>query len=162
MTMIMMLGREVRRVPMDWDQGEEVCFGKFYELALEGYLERKRKWDTGEDPDRAKYGKEDMAFEEWEGVPPDPAYYWPGRAWPEGTEMGIQVYETVSEGTPITAVYVDTPAGRAAMARDWLEGDTSISSRLTLEDRRATIDAELDGTRGGVFGTEIGSGNPVR
>lgn len=158
--MIMMLGREVRRVPMDWEQ-EDSCFGEFYELALEEWLERKRKWDAGEDPDREKYGKQDMSFPEWDGGPPNPEYYWPGRAWPEGVEMGIQMYETVSEGSPVSAVHPDTPEGRLALAEDWASGDSSISSSMTIGDRLETINAQLGDSSGGVFGTDIQTGRPV-
>ena len=43
------------------------------------------------------------AFCDWHGRFPDPDYYRP--RWDESLAVGYQVYETVSEGTPVTPVF---------------------------------------------------------
>src|SRR5690606_25679196 len=57
-------------------------------------------WEAGTHPDR-----DDDApryFWEWEGAPPDEEYYRP--KWTEPATC-YQVYETVSEGTPVSPVF---------------------------------------------------------
>lgn len=51
--------------------------------------------EVGKHPDQADY-----PYWEYEGAPPDPEYYRPIFA--EGEATWYQVYETVSEGTPVT------------------------------------------------------------
>jgi hypothetical protein len=43
------------------------------------------------------------SFCSWNGQPPDPDYYRP--KWDENAAMGYAVYETVSEGTPVTPAF---------------------------------------------------------
>lgn len=43
---------------------------------------------------------EHCTFVEWHGAPPDPDYYRP--KWADGEATWYQMYETVSEGTPVT------------------------------------------------------------
>ena len=57
-------------------------------------------WERGERPDYCDGDDRNLQFWEWDGGPPDPAYYRPD--WPEGHATWFQVYETVSEGTPVT------------------------------------------------------------
>lgn len=65
-------------------------------------------WISGEhDRIIAEYGESDYpkgqpyaAFCRWHGTPPDPSYYRP--PWNESEATWWQVYETVSEGTPVT------------------------------------------------------------
>jgi hypothetical protein len=61
------------------------------------WIEGLRAWEAGEDPNRERY--QHRWFWEWDGDPPDPAYYLPNGL-PEKT--WFQVYETVSEGTPVS------------------------------------------------------------
>jgi len=93
------MGREIRRVPLDWEHPFDYermqlhpLFDDTYEAALADYdQERAKAVDDGHDPD------------EWVGGPPDPAYHRP--AWPDGATLGYQVYETISEGTPLSPVF---------------------------------------------------------
>jgi hypothetical protein len=78
--------RSLRQAQADWDEG-------------------LRKWDSGDDPDRERFtqdGGEPYPYEEWNGERPgdDDLYYRPD--WPEDVELGYQLYETVSEGTPLS------------------------------------------------------------
>jgi hypothetical protein len=45
-------------------------------------------------------GERDMEYWDWDGGPPDPAYHRP--RWKKGEATWYQMYETVSEGTPVT------------------------------------------------------------
>lgn len=106
------MGREIRRVPPNWEHpkrqkfdyrtGREVeSYQPLYDRAFapqmrEWYAEWE-KWERGEKPE----GSEDTAnFWDWDGGPPDPEYHRPN--WPEGSATWFQVYETVSEGTPVS------------------------------------------------------------
>lgn len=111
------MGREVRRVPPDWDHPvARRSFGEGYQPmrdrdAEDAWAEWQREyagWLGGEHARvAAEYGGKDYppgepyrAFCRWHGGPPDPAYYRP--KWAEGEATWFQAYETVSEGTPVT------------------------------------------------------------
>ena len=118
------MGREIRRVPPGWQHPRKKCehspwFGGCSEaLENDGYCYQpmhdrvwaeemakydveEAAWDRGERPE---YCDPDYkgSFVDWNGEPPDPAYYRP--AW-TAEPTHYQVYETVSEGTPLTPVF---------------------------------------------------------
>lgn len=109
------MGREVRRVPPDWEHPKEQKFNTFtgkmeerffplfdrpFEEAAREWLDEAIAWDNGTDPDCAEHKATHPFYWQWSNMPPNPAYYRPD--WPEGTATHYQVYETVSEGTPVT------------------------------------------------------------
>lgn len=117
------MGRELRRVPPNWQHPQEDKYNPFkgitetrykplfdeaVDVAWNEWWEEFEKWKAIEgDRVRAEYGEADYpkdqpyaAFCAWHGSPPDPDYYRP--AWNEGEATWFQVYETVSEGTPVT------------------------------------------------------------
>lgn len=125
------MSREIRRVPLDWVHPRradghryigqtEVAYQPMvdepYRAAIEGWISDYRRWESGDDPDRAEHP--DLEYWDWAGGPPDPAYHRPD--WDPATMTAYQVYETVSEGTPISPVLID----RAALI-DWLVNDGS-------------------------------------
>ncbi len=146
MPMLMLLSREVRRVPLDYEPPQDErghprpVFDRFYGDALAEWEAGKRRWDTGEDPDRRA---RNYSWEEWVGEKPDPDFYLPGVAWPEGAVIGIRMYETVTEGTPISRAYPDTEEGRTAMAAELASANTSITSGMTAAEWRQIIDGGL-------------------
>lgn len=164
MPMVMMSGRELRRVPLDYQhptdsQGRNrPIFLEFYEDALERWVAEWREWQAGTHPDLQRDGlaadAKRLLFAEWHGGPPDPETYLTVR-WPEDAEMGIQMWETVTEGTPISRVFPDSDDGRRAMAEELAstQGNT-ILAHFTPDDWLGVISGE-------VIGTEIGSGAPV-
>lgn len=114
------MGREIRRVPPNWQHPKteqpnhqhEECYQPMRdqdaETAWADWQEEYAAWLAGEH-DRviteygsASYPKNEpyRAFCTWHGQPPDPKYYRP--TWAEGSATWWQVYETVSEGTPVT------------------------------------------------------------
>jgi len=105
------MGREIRRVPADWDHPKkeqydprtrrvveqyQPMFNKSFMQAAREWMDKAVAWDNGTDPNKAEY----PFFWQWDGMPPDPEYYRPD--WPNESMTHYQVYETVSEGTPVT------------------------------------------------------------
>jgi hypothetical protein len=125
-----MMGREIRRVPAGWEhpvdpnpnprwgpsrwdwtgQGRyfQPLFDEDYETALQQWWDERQQWKAG-----THEFQSDGTYEEFAGRSPDPAYYRP--AWPEEERACFQVYETVSEGTPVSPVF----ASREELA-SWL------------------------------------------
>lgn len=124
------MSRVIRRVPLDWqhptyrqradelglpclvsahlaDQPQPM-FDQTFTEAINDYAVREQAWLDQTDP---QYDPR-FSWEEWAGAerPTDPRSYRP--AWDEPAN-GIQLYETISEGTPLPycPVFADTAAG---------------------------------------------------
>lgn len=106
------MGREIRRVPPDWThprtrrfngrvwvEDYQPLFDKPFEAAAREWMDAAIAWDNGTDPDCVKHKATHPFYWQWSTMPPDPKYYRP-RWTSEPTHY--QVYETVSEGTPVT------------------------------------------------------------
>ena len=129
------MGREVRRVPADWehpkcrDGGYQPLYDEDFESAASKWLEECIQWSKGEHPDQhadwAKSAKDHKYFWQWHGDPPDKNYYRP--AWPESARTHFQMYEHVSEGTPISPV-METPE---ALARWLADNEASAFGNMT-------------------------------
>ena len=142
------MGREVRRVPADWvhpqQEGRPDVLQPLYDRtfadAAREWREHFLAWEDGYNALLGRRRKEDETEEFWEsdGGPPDREYYRPD--WPEKTRTHFQMYETVSEGTPISPV-METPE---ALAR-WL-CDNSASA---FAGQTASYEAWLRVARGG-------------
>jgi hypothetical protein len=126
------MGREVRKVPADWqhpkitkfnylkgcdEERYQPMFDQPFAPAMREWYAAWEAWERGERPE----GSEDCAnYWDWSGDPPDPAYYRPD--WPEESRTHLMMYEDTSEGTPISPAFA-TPE---ELAR-WL-ADTGASS----------------------------------
>lgn len=95
-------------------------------------------WERGERPDYCSDQGSEMEFWEYEGDPPDREYYRP--EWSDAERTHYQMYETTSEGTPISPV-MDSPE---ALAR-WLV-DNKASA---FADQTASYEAWLRICNGG-------------
>jgi len=105
------MGREIRRVPPNWDHPvTKDKYGRDCRQPMhdETFDERFAKWLA--DFDRIRAGNLDeierecypRGLADWlvdEGQPPDPAYY---RPWKSEEATWFQLWETVSEGTPVS------------------------------------------------------------
>lgn len=118
------MGREIRRVPAGWEHPRQYCrhspwaggcdeakahggyclkplYDHSYEEAARDWMAEFRKWDA------LPVGHEDKGSEEffwdWHGTPPDKEYYRP--AWTDEERTHYQIYETASEGTPVSPVF---------------------------------------------------------
>lgn len=116
------MGREVRRVPADWHHpcvanGPHAgCYiplydGRRYAPELEAWLEGARKWSEGYRVEWDLNGRPcgweprdgtqlEESYEEWAGDVPERRWYTPD--WPEEERTHWQMYNTTSEGTPMT------------------------------------------------------------
>jgi hypothetical protein len=166
------MGREVRMVPADWEHPKyredtaphEHAVGRYIPLFDGSYEEAAREWDKGwekwqeglvEDysatgpgwrPVDQKY--HDMRYTDYAGSRPSPDGYMP--TWPEGIATHYRMYETTSEGTPISPAF-ETPE---ALAR-WL-ADTGASSFAGMT---ATYEQWLAVARGGYAPSAVLSEN---
>jgi hypothetical protein len=120
------MGREIRRVPPNWEHPRQRCphspwaggcdeakahngecykplYDQDFESAIEAWIAEYALWKKGEHPDQEKYEfTQGQTYWEWAGAPPDPDYYRP--KWTEEPTW-YQVYQTVSEGTPVTPAF---------------------------------------------------------
>ena len=122
------MGREVRRVPGNWEHpkypnGDFVPLydGSSFTDELREWEKHAAKWAEGlyysweggwiplED------GKKSVGFEEWYGHKPYPDDYMP--EWPEEERTHLMMYETTSEGTPISPAF-ETPEELAQWLAD--------------------------------------------
>jgi hypothetical protein len=114
------VGREIRRVPPNWEHPKHQVFNHRTNRLEEQYLPLRKidvqtAWngwfadflEFNYELQAGKHGKHGydktqpyLSFCDWYGKPPDPKHFRP--AWPEETATWYQVYETVSEGTPVT------------------------------------------------------------
>lgn len=106
------MGREVRRVPADWEHptygnGRYVPLYEDYETAYKNFMEKVEKDGLQE-------------ALEWFGSAPNKNDYMP--TWNEEVKTHYMMYETTSEGTPISPAF-ETPEELA----QWL-ADTGASS----------------------------------
>lgn len=109
------MGREIRRVPANWQHPKYTAedapilnrVGQYcpmhdedYLTALNRWWEAHRLWETGKHPNqdpRYRY------YSQYDGDPPTVHSYRP--AWSDDEATWWQVYETVSEGTPVTPAF---------------------------------------------------------
>ena len=99
------MGREIRMVPPNWDhpkdergQLQSMFNSSFAQVAAE-WKANFARWESGERPDYADEDDRKLEYWEWEGPPPDRDSY---RPWNDEDATWFQLWETVSEGTPIT------------------------------------------------------------
>lgn len=124
------MGREVRRVPKDWQHPKKREFSyrtgqyeesyqpmhdrSFAEAMDEWYAEWK-KWEAGEYSEYVDEDSKKLPYWEWSAPPPDPAYYMP--QWPAHERTHLMMYEDTTEGTPISPAF-ETPEELARWLAD--------------------------------------------
>jgi hypothetical protein len=111
------MGREVRRVPKDWQHPKtreynvlKHCYEeRYHPMFDEPFAPKMREWfaeweawERGEKPAEAV----SETYVEYAGGPPRPEYYRPD--WPEESRTHLMMYEDTSEGTPISPAF-ETP-----------------------------------------------------
>ena len=107
------MGREIRRVVPNWEHPKKETYDFIHQKKVENYqpmhdepyirainewIEGHQNWEEGRDLERENSGC--RYYAEWAGNPPEIEYYRP--YWDKGDMTWYQVYETVSEGTPVT------------------------------------------------------------
>lgn len=106
------MGREIRRVPPNWQhpkvtkfdyrlckevESYQPLYDREFGEAMEEWYADWKQWESGNPDPNAPPG---MKYHEWSGGPPNPAYYQHGIREQDCT--WFQAYETVSEGTPVS------------------------------------------------------------
>lgn len=134
------MGREVRRVPANWEHPKDVegnyvpLFDENFEQALSDYKEEASQWALGNMRSHLKGGPkyiardsstEGMPFKEWAGEIPKQEDYTPDC--PEEERTHYQMYETTSEGTPISPV-MESPE---VLARWLVDNQASAFADMT-------------------------------
>lgn len=114
------MGREIRRVPPNWEHprytadnardrraiGQYISmYDQDYDSAAREWMDEFQLWLRGEHDGQTKYKTETKYFWDYHGGPPDEGSYRP--AFTEEPTW-YQVYETVSEGTPVTPPFATT------------------------------------------------------
>lgn len=99
------MGREIRRVPATWQhpsdhRGLKPLFDGSYGKEARAWLDNAIAWDNGTHKDAAENKAEHPFFWEWDGGPPKKETYMPD--WPDAERTHYQMYENVTEGTPIS------------------------------------------------------------
>jgi hypothetical protein len=119
------MSREVRRVPADWQHPRwahdelvtsqahlagryQPCVDADYESACREWYADAALWCRGEHPDQQKQPRPSYLanyrwYHEWHAPPHRKCHR--ERAWTPEEATHYQVYETVTEGTPITPVF---------------------------------------------------------
>ena len=101
------MGREIRKVPIDWehpknDNGDyKTLYDEDFESAATEWKKGFQKWEDGERP--SYIDDFEGEFWEWDSGPPDREYYRP--KWTDEERTHYQIYETVSEGSPVSPVF---------------------------------------------------------
>lgn len=122
------MGREVRRVPKDWQHPKNED-GHYVPLFGSGFAVRDAEWQEGYEkwqqglvrdyatngwkPKPAEYGS--ARFSDYDGDRPNPDDYMP--KWPAEQATHLMMYETCSEGTPISPAF-ETPEELARWLAD--------------------------------------------
>ena len=100
------MGREIRMVPPNWEHPKKRAYNprtnqmedNYQPMYDRGYHEACKEWYK----ECSEYTPDGdcQYYHEWAGNPPDEDYHRPD--WKDEEQTWIQVYETVSEGTPVT------------------------------------------------------------
>lgn len=115
------MGREIRKVKPDWHHpknelghDQPMYDHSFTQAATDwtnGIIEWVKKYPTG-------FDDKGNAYWEWNDDPPsDREYYRP--EWTEGSAIAYQIYETVTEGTPVSPVFQTVDDMRAWLLSEW-------------------------------------------
>lgn len=140
------MGREIRMVPPNWRHpksdrrdGYRPMFDENYEEAKEEWINGLNEWIAGTHEDYEKHG-DGCDYWEWDGNPPERDQY---HVFSKEDATWFQVYETVSEGTPVSPPF----ATKEELAQ-WLSiaGDFWCQSRPderapTIEQARAFVNS---------------------
>src|SRR4029453_16315568 len=99
-----------------------------------------KAWEAGTDPNRTTAAAEGIRyFWDWEGPPPDSSCYVPKF---DRSATSYQIYETISEGTPISPVF-----SSKAEVVEWLvhKGESAAFAEEFVRRGGATTTFEISG-----------------
>ncbi len=112
------MGREIRRVIPNWEHPKKTKYNPWkrkeetsyvplydesYEKDISEWVKNHLLWENGTHPDQQEEVDHPRYFAEADGNPPDIDTYRPD--WREEDATWFQLYETVSEGTPLSPAF---------------------------------------------------------
>lgn len=125
------MGREVRRVPADWQHPKHHTWrlpgprwvevykplypGEDYQQRVDEWDEECAKWKRGEHEGQKDEGERPECYEQWAGQRPHRDDYMPN--WPAEQRTHLMMYKDTSEGTPISPAFA-TPEELARWLAD--------------------------------------------
>lgn len=148
------MGREVRRVPADWQHPKKFVYGprgieerycplhagECYRPRVDEWDEECAKWKSGWRPECCKDPENlAMSYEQYAGPRPHRDDYMPD--WPAEQRTHLMMYEDTSEGTPISPAFA-TPEELARWLADTgasAFGDSTATYEQWLRVARVTI-----------------------
>lgn len=148
------MGREIRRVPVDFVHPYDI-YGHLQGMFNQTLAEADEEWELELADWRAKGGTNMLEFVEDYGIKPSDdsgamkAYYRPDD-WPPEDERGWVVYQTVSEGSPVTPCF----ATKDELWFHLVNHGTDYDTPMSREAAQAFID-------NGWVPTFIGSSNGI-
>lgn len=108
------MGREIRMVPPNWvhprmENGNlQPMFDKTFADAATDWKREFAEWESGVRPDYCDdEASKSLEYWEWNVGPPDRAYY---RPYSDAEASWFQLWETVTEGTPISPPFATRDA----------------------------------------------------
>jgi len=125
-----------------WPDRLQPMFDRTFEEAAAEWKKEFAAWESGERPDYCSDESKALEYWEWNGGPPDRAYY---RPWKDGEATWFQVWETVSEGTPVTPPFATKEElvdylvahGDFWQQKRWREGDRFMQPEKPGYSRKA-------------------------
>ena len=163
------MGREVRRVPPDWQHPKEWRWdhrgnrverykplfpGENYQSRVDEWDEECAKWKAGWRPDYADSEGRAMTYEQYSGQRPHRDDYMPN--WPAEQRTHLMMYEDTSEGTPISPAFA-TPE---ELAR-WLADNNASAFGSSTASYEAWLRVALGGWACGLIVTQNKDGTVV-
>ncbi len=107
------MGREIRKVPKGWEHPRDKngkykpMFEEPYVDVLEEWIKNHRLWQQGLHPSQLEHPeatKECKYYAQWTDNPPNVEYYNLNK-WTQEDALCFQLYETFTEGTPLSPVF---------------------------------------------------------
>ena len=135
------MGRELRKVPANWqhpkdERGKYIpMFKEFYGDVLDTWIKQHYQWLDGTHKDLIKkpeLKKEIPFFALWDGDAPNIENYQKVKYCDEELTH-IQLYETTSEGTPISPVFAKEDFESLC---EWAETNATIFAEITITKER--------------------------
>jgi hypothetical protein len=114
------MGREIRRVPPNWKHPtkENGCYQPMYDRtfaeAASDWKDGFAAWERGDRPPYCSEEDKGLEYWEYEGAPPENRELY--RPYTDAEATWFQVYETVSEGKPVTPPFETLDALAAYLA----------------------------------------------
>lgn len=106
------MGREIRRVPKGWqhptDESDKFIpiYNESFQDAFDDWYNGLQTWlnGTSNDYNDQYYTRDARGYSQYAGQSPDPDYY-REQNWTEEEATCYQIYQNVSEGTPVSPVF---------------------------------------------------------